>query len=183
MKTEIETRFLDIDKADLIKKLGALKAIDKGEVKLNEIIFYDKDFKWQNECRFVRLRKKGEIITLTYKQNKAQKVDSAKEIEFNVSSLESTKDLLETIGLTAYRTVEKYRHTFELGGVTLDIDTWPKIPVYVELEGDSVDALKNAANKLGLIWDNRFDGDARFVYKKYGFDFDKIRTVTFDKFE
>ena len=81
------------------------------------------------------------------------------------------------------KTVEKYRHTFELDGVVVDIDTWPKIPVFVELEGNSVDDLKLVAQKLGLIWENRFDGDPRFVYKKYGFDFDKIRTVTFNKFE
>ena len=43
MKTEIETRFLDIDKNDLISKLLSLHAIDSGETLLNDIIFYDKD--------------------------------------------------------------------------------------------------------------------------------------------
>ena len=183
MKTEIETRFLEIDKPALIKKLVALKAVDKGEIELNEIIFYDKDLKWLEEKRLVKLRKKNDSVKLIYKNNKEQKVDSAKEIEFDVSSLEDAKALLEAIGLVAYRIVEKYRHSFVLDGVTLDIDTWPKIPVYVELEGDSVEALQKVAQKLGLVWDNRFDGDPRFVYKKYGFDFDKIRTVTFDRFE
>lgn len=90
---------------------------------------------------------------------------------------------MEALGLVAYRTVEKYRHTFVLDGVTLDIDTWPKIPVYVELEGESVSAIRDVAEKLGFIWENRFDGDPRFVFKKYGFDFDNIHTVTFSKFE
>ncbi|MFA6430583.1 MAG: class IV adenylate cyclase [Candidatus Paceibacterota bacterium] len=183
MKTEIETRFLDINKEDLILKLREFGAVDMGEIKLDEVIFYDKEMNSLKENSFTRLRKKGEKITLTYKKNKEQLVDSAREIEFGVSDFFGAKSFLEAIGLIAYRVVEKYRHTFELGGVTLDIDTWPKIPPYVELEGDSVDSLKSVAQKLGLAWESRFDQDARFVFKRYGYDFDNIRTVTFDKFE
>ncbi len=172
MSIEIETRFLEINKEDLISKLKTLNAIDNGEVKLDEIIFYDKDLTWMNEN-----------IKLTFKSNKEQKIDSAKEIEFDVSSMEDARLFLEEIGLVQYRIVEKYRHTFRLGNVTLDIDTWPKIPVYVELEGDSVEELKKVADMLGFDWGNRFDGDARYVFKKYGFDFDNIKTITFDVFE
>ena len=56
---EIECRFLEIDKKDLIKRLKKLGAKDKGEVLLEETIIYDKDLKWRNENRFVRLRKSG----------------------------------------------------------------------------------------------------------------------------
>jgi adenylate cyclase class 2 len=183
MSTEIETRFLEVDKDGLILKLQSMNAVDKGEVKLHEIIFYGKDLLWMNENKFIRLRKKNDSVKLTFKSNKEQKVDTAQEIEFTVSSMDDAKSFLEAIGLVQYRVVEKYRHTFILDGVTLDIDTWPKIPVYVELEGDSVESLKGVAHKLGFDWDNRFDPDPRYVFKKYGFDFDNIRTVTFDIFK
>lgn len=183
MSIEIETRFLEIDKQELISKLKTFNAIDNGEVRLDEIIFYDKDLTWMNENKFVRLRKKNKNIKLTFKSNKEQKVDSAKEIEFDISGIEDARLFLEAIGLVQYRIVEKYRHTFRLGNVTLDIDTWPKIPVYVELEGDSVEELKKVADMLGFDWGNRFDADARYVFKKYGFDFDNIKTITFDVFE
>ncbi len=183
MKTEIETRFLEINKEDLISKLQALKAVNMGEVKLDEIIFYDKDLKCLENNSFVRLRKKNDKIVLTYKKNKAQGIDTAREIEFEVSDMDEAKQFIEVMGLIAYRVVEKYRHTFEIDGVTLDIDTWPKIPVYVEFESDSIEKMKSVANKLGLVWEDRFDGDAKYVFKHYGFDFDNIRTVTFDKFE
>ena len=65
MKIEIETRFLDINKKKIVKKLTELKAEDKGEVKLDEIIFYDKDLKWLDEHKLVRLRKNNEKIKLT----------------------------------------------------------------------------------------------------------------------
>ena len=100
MKIEVETRFLDIDKAALISKLKALKAVDYGEVKLDEVIFYDKDLKWLEEHRLVKLRKKGDKISLTYKQNKSQQVDSTKEIEFNVSSMEEAGSFLKGAGVS-----------------------------------------------------------------------------------
>jgi len=183
MKTEIETRFLEINKDILIEKLKKLGAIDKGGIKLNEIIFYDKELKSLENNTFIRLRQRGDKIFLTHKSNKEKGIDTTKEIEFEVSNFQAAKEFIETFDWITYRIVEKYRHTFELDGVTLDIDTWPKIPTYVELEGDSVDLLQEVAGKLGLNWEERFDADPRFVFKHYGFDFDKIRTVTFDKFE
>lgn len=183
MNTEIETRFLDINKDELIQKLKSLNAKDLGEIKLDEIIFYDDREKCLREKYFIRLRKKGDKTFMTYKSNAKQEVDSAKEIEFEVSSFTDAKLFLETIGWPAYRIVEKYRHTFELNDVTLDIDTWPQIPPYVEVEGYSIDSLKAVVDKIGLDWEKRFDQDARFVFKHYGYDFDNIKTVTFDKFE
>lgn len=183
MKTEIETRFLEIDKDVLISKLRGFGAQDLGEVKLDEVIFHDRDNKWLEENKLVKLRQNGSKIKLIFKCNKEKTVDGSKEIEFEVSDFLEAKAFLEATGLVPWRIVEKYRHTFKLDNVVIDIDTWPKIPVYAELEGDSVEELKLAAQKLELVWEDRFDGDPRFVYKKYGFDFDNIRTVTFDKFE
>ncbi|MEI6238521.1 MAG: class IV adenylate cyclase [bacterium] len=183
MKKEIETRFLEIDKDELICRLRKMGAEDRGETTLNEIIFYDKKLKWLNENKLARLRKRNGKITLTYKENKKQKTDSAKEIEFEVSDFGEAKDLLEALGLIPYRIVEKIRHTFILDDVILDIDTWPRIPTYVEFEGKSVKALQDLAKKLEFEWKKRFDGDPRYVYKKYGFNFDKLKIVTFNKFE
>lgn len=183
MKTEFETRFLDINKEEIISKLKNLGATDKGETKLEEVIFYDKELKWLNENKFVRIRNKNGVVKLTLKQNKEQTADSAKEIEFEVSNWSEAKEFLKAIGLVAYRIVEKYRHTFELNNITLDIDTWPKIPVYIEIEGGSVKDLEDTAKKLDLDWNRRFDKDARYVFKEYGYDFDNIKIVTFDEFK
>lgn len=183
MNKEIETRFLDINKEELVKKLKLFGATDKGEVKLDEIIFYDRELKWLDEKKLIKIRKNGDLIKLIFKNNKEKTIDGATEIEFIISSLKDAKAFLEGIGFVAYRIVEKYRHSFVLEGVTIDIDTWPKIPVYAEIEGDSVENIKYIVEKLNLKWEIRFDGDPRFVYKHYGFDFDKIRIVTFDKFE
>ena len=182
--TEIEVRFLDIDKDALIKKLLSLGAKDFGEVMLEEVILYDKDLKWLNENKLVRLRKSGDRIELTYKQNLHQTADSAREIEFEISDFEKAGALLEKLGLVQYRHQQKMRHTFEYGGITLDIDTWPRIPTYVELEGESEGVLKKVATELGFDWKNVVTKDARYVIEDiYKIPIAKMHWFTFDRFE
>jgi adenylate cyclase class 2 len=182
MQKEIETRFLDIDKNKLAKELLALGAVDKGEEKLEEMIFHAVDGLWVGKRKFVRLRKTNGKIKLTYKENEEQKVDSAQEIEFEVPDWDKCSEFLGKVGLTSMRHLEKYRHTFEFDGATIDIDTWPKIPVYAEIEGPSVEAIKNVCEKLRMDWEERFDGDAREVFRHYGYNLDDIVVITFDEF-
>jgi adenylate cyclase class 2 len=182
MKTEIETRFLDIDRDQLTKKLRSLNAVDHGEVRLEETIFEAADGSWVGKHKFIRLRKIGDRTVLTYKENAGQTISSAQEIEFEVSDFTQCSELLGKTGLKVKRTIEKDRHTFTLNGVTLDIDRWPKLPVYVELEGQSVAALERVAAQLGLDWTKRFDGDAREVFRHYGYDMDKLTVITSNEF-
>lgn len=182
MEKEIETRFLEINKDAIIKKIIILGGIDKGNEKLDEIIFHAADMSWLGKRKFVRLRKTKDKIKLTYKENKEQAIDSAREIEFEVSDLDKCSKFFDKVGLKAMRQIEKYRHTFELDDITIDIDLWPKIPAYVEIEGPSVESLKNICKKLGLNWDKRFDGDAREVFRHYGHNMDNLSVVTFSEF-
>jgi adenylate cyclase class 2 len=183
MQTEIETRFLEINKDELVKKLISLGAIDKGEEKLEETIFHAADGSWVGKSKFVRLRKTKNKIKLTFKTNVAQKVDSAMEIELEVSDVDKCRELLLQVGLKETRKVEKYRHTFKLSGVTIDVDTWPRIPVYAEVEGPSVESLQKICSQLSFDWEKRFDGDARQVFIHYGYDFDKVSLLTFNEFK
>ncbi len=181
MQKEIETRFLDINKDQLAQKIALLGAIDKDEEKVEEIIFHAADMSWVGKRKFVRLRKTKDKIKLTYKENVEQAVDSAQEIELEVSDLGKCSELLSKIGLTPMRQLEKYRHTFKLNGVTIDIDTWPKIPAYAEIEGPSVESLREICGKLDMDWEKRFDGDAREVFRHYGYDLDSITVITFSE--
>jgi adenylate cyclase class 2 len=183
MQKEIETRFLEVNKKELVKKLLALGATDEGEEKLEEIIFHAADMSWVGKRKYVRLRKTKDKIKLTYKENKEQTVDSAQEVEFYVSDWDKCSEFLNRVGLKAMRELEKFRHTLKLDDVTIDIDTWPKIPTYMEIEGPSVESLKKFCKKLGMDWDKRFDGDAKEVFRFYGYDLDNITVVTFSEFK
>lgn len=182
---EIEVRFLEIDTQELLKKLRDLGAIDYGEDFLREIVFYDKDMKWQyEEKKYVRTRSTKDGAFLTFKHNEEDTATGTKEIEFKIDNLEKAKQFLEEIGLIAFREQEKKRHKFKLGEVIVDIDSWPSIPTYVELEGPSESALQEAAKKLNLDWSKTVFEDPRFAIEKYyKIAVSKLKFFTFDKIE
>lgn len=181
---EIEVRFLEIDKDELVKKLKVLGAEDRGETMLQEIIFYDPELKMLTDRQFVRLRTARGKTKLTYKHHKERAVDGAVEIEFEVDDPKSAEAFLEVLGLPAFRHQEKKRHTLTLNGVTADIDTWPGIPTYVELEGPSKAALKDAAARIGLDWKDAVFDDARAVIEEhYHVPVGKMHWFTFERQE
>ena len=182
--TEIECRFLEIDKDALIKKLLELGAEDKGETMLEETIIYNQDLSWRQENRFLRLRKVGGKTKLSYKEHREHTVDGTYEIEFGIEDYKKAELMFEKIGLRPYRHQQKKRHTLELDGVTFDIDTWPRIPAYVELEGESEEVLKKAAQMVGYDWKNVIFNNASWVIEnKYNIPVRTLRWFTFDRFE
>ena len=182
---EIEVRFLEIDCPAFLDKLHKEGAEDFGEDFLKEIIFYDKELKWMYEVKkFVRIRQTKNKTLLSFKHNEEDSATGTKEIEIEVSDLQKTKEFLEEIGLIAYREQEKKRHKFKLQDVIIDIDTWPKVPTYVELEGPSEESLKKVAKILNLDWKDVVFKTARFIIEeKYGIPVSKLHFFTFDKIE
>lgn len=181
---EIEVRFLEINKEKLVKKLHEIGAVDKGEKMLEEIIIYDSKLEFPEKGHFVRLRKIGDKTKLTYKENRKQTINSAIEIELEVEDMEKAALIFEKVGLILFRRQQKKRHTFLIKDVVIDIDTWPRIPSYVELEGPSEDKLKEAAKLLGFDWNNAVFYDAKSIIEKnYNIPVGKMRWFTFDRFE
>jgi len=181
---EIECRFLEIDKEALIKKLRELGAKDEGEVMLNETIVYDKDLNWRAEHRLIKIRKAGDKITLTYKHKESLAIDGTTEIEFGIDNYRKAEQFFEAIGFVPYRHQEKLRHTFTLDGVTVDIDTWPRVPVYVEFEGNSEEDIKKLVDKVGYEWkDHTTMPPATVIETHYNIPVREMRYFTFDRFE
>lgn len=181
---EVEVRFLEIDKEALVRKLLEVGAKDLGDNILEEIIFYDPELKWRTENKFVRIRKSGEKIKMTYKHNREQTIDSTIEIELEINDIKKAEAFLEKMNLQAFRHQQKKRHTFELDGTTIDIDTWPKIPTYVEIEGNSEGQIKEVSEKLGLDWRKVVFEDAGSVIENiYKIPVKSMRWFTFDRFE
>lgn len=182
---EIEVRFLEINKDELVKKLIELGAEDGGEDMLEEIIFYDNDLTWRDMGgKRLRLRTQKGKTLLSFKHHIEHSADGTEEIEFEVSDVNSAKDFLEKIGYPAYRHQQKKRHTLKLNDVTFDIDTWPRIPTYVELEGMSEEVLKLMSEKVGLDWkDVVFENPRIVIEKHYNIPVGNMRWFTFDKFE
>lgn len=182
---EIEVRFLEIDAEALKQRLRELGAEDFGEDMFEEIIAY-KDAEWFEYMRkFVRLRKSKNKITMTYKHQEKDIADGTEEIEFNVDNFDNAELFLKRIGFDYFmRKQQKKRHSFKFSRVNVDIDTWPKIPTYLELEGESEQALKDMAQKLNLDWSKAiFENHRIFIEKYYGIPVAKLKYFTFDRIE
>lgn len=181
---ELEARFLEIDTEQIKKKLKELGANDLGEDVLYEIIFYDKALTWKSERRFVRLRKTRNGTFLSYKHKPKKESLDMEEVEILVDDWKKTKLLLERTGLVAYREQEKRRHTFRLGEVICDIDTWPSVPSYLEIEGETEKAIKTTAESLGLSWNNAvFYGAGYILEHFYTIPVMSLHAFTFDRVE
>ncbi|HLC44859.1 MAG: hypothetical protein A2722_03590 [Candidatus Doudnabacteria bacterium RIFCSPHIGHO2_01_FULL_50_11] len=179
---EIEVKFLEIDKEAMRARLRALGAADRGEELISEIIFYDPDRRWITENKFVRIRQAARGARLTYKESDEESVDGTIEIELSIESLNKGKKFLQAVGLVASREQEKRRHSFVLDQVMIDIDTWPQVPTYIELEGESEAALKAVAEKLGLDWSKKVVGTAgKVIEEHYGIPVRSYQYFTFTR--
>jgi adenylate cyclase class 2 len=108
----------------------------------------------RNTFRVLRLRQ-DEKARFTFKGPSVEKeggILSRREIEFVVEDFDSAKQFLEALGYEVVVFYEKFRTTYELYDTHIMLDELP-YGQFVEIEGESVDAIHNVANLLHLNWD------------------------------
>jgi len=178
MKTEFEVKILDINVLEITALLESLGARKIAERSMRRFV-YDLE-KTEFSCKsWIRLRDDGEKTTLTYKQVDSHAIDGTKEIEFNVASFELANDFLQKVGFlpTAYQ--ENKRVHYLLNGVEIDLDYWPKIPPYLEVEAESAEKVESIVKKLGFEMSQTTSLDVGSVFKKYGFNIHDFKELKF----
>lgn len=177
MKTEFEVKVLEIDHAQIVQKLEHLGAIKKSEG-LQERFVYD--VKPANPNRWIRLRTNGTTTTLTIKDLQAKTIDGMKELEIEVSDIEKTNAILETLGFKNRGFQQNRRVQFILDGVEIDLDKWPMIPEYMEIEGKNKEVIYHILEKLGIDKDRICTLDVESIYRHYGHDFKHLSNLSFE---
>lgn len=167
MKTEYEVKVLEIDHNKMVEKLERLGAIKKIDA-LQEGYIYDVIPK--NDHQWLRLRTNGEKNTLTLKSLQAKTIDGMKEIEIEVSDFYETHKLLENIGFHNKGFQQNKRVQYILDGVEIDLDHWPLIPEYMEIEGDSEESVDKMLELLDVDKEKIVTLDVTSIYKHYGFE-------------
>jgi adenylate cyclase class 2 len=151
---EIEAKFYIQDLNKIRMQLEHLGARLMQERVLETNIRFDlPDASLRAEGRVLRLRQDTDI-RLTYKSasKNEQGVLSREEIEFVVEDFEKAKRFLEALGYQKLVSYEKYRTTYELNKTHVMLDELP-YGNFVEIEGETVDAIRALADQLGLYWD------------------------------
>lgn len=138
---EIEVKFLNINVPEFRKqhkKLGAKKVFEK---LYRRKMFDYPDWRLDKRGAWLRIRDEGDKVMMVYKQRLGIKEggndDGMEEIEVEVSDFEQTSLIFDKIGFITKRYTENRRERWKLGEVTFDLDTYPLIPTYLEIEATS----------------------------------------------
>ncbi|MDD3035920.1 MAG: CYTH domain-containing protein [Candidatus Saccharimonadaceae bacterium] len=166
MQTEIEVKWLNIDIDEMRRKLGDLGA----ELVQPERIMvrrpYDfPDKRLEKIGGWVRVRKEGDKTTLCYKQLNDRTLHGTKEITVVVDDFDVTCKFLEAIGLVSKSYQETKRESWKLGEVEIELDTWPWVLSFIEIEAPSEEKLRESAAKLNLDFSDALYGSVEPVYQ------------------
>jgi adenylate cyclase class 2 len=174
MKIEYEVKILDIDVDEIAKKLKKLGARKVSEKILRR---YTYDFTPRKENSWIRLRDEGDKVTLAIKEIHDDSVEGTHEHEVGVSSFAETNELLNLLGYRHKQYQENKRVSYTIGDTHIEIDYWPQIPPYLEIEGSSKEEVEKIVSKLGFEMSGTTSINTMEVYRKYGIDLQKIRDL------
>ncbi len=177
MHTEFEERILEVDIDKVTNKLISLGAEKVGEWFQKRYVY---DFTPPRDSQWIRLRTNGEVTTLCYKNVEKNTVDGTHELEVEVSDFDETNELLNVLGYKAKGYQENKRVRYILDGVEVDIDTWPMIPTYMEIEAESEERVKEIEKLLEVDPAKVTALNCEDIYIDiYGIDVEKIKELKF----
>jgi len=173
--TEKEVKILDVDVENLVKKLdklGAKKVFDADRI----FTYFDYDDG--------KLRKLGEEVRLTeeekLKLSFSRRLENREKetIKVFVSRKKEIVDFLLRLGLYPIAEIKSHRISYELGTIDFDIDIFPKIPPFLEIDlGDSPQmSLNDLIKYLDLESKEMADISTHEIYSRMEIDF-------FDRFK
>lgn len=178
MKTEYEIRVLEINTEQVVNTLDKLGAKKLGEYNQRRYVY---DLKPVQDGKWIRLRTNGQKTTLAYKDIVSNTIDGTKEVEFIVDNFDNANEFLNKIGFNARSYQENKRIQYKLEDVEIDIDSWPMIPTYLEIEGNDEVSVNNMINKLNLEKQKITTLNCDDIYRNfYNIDISKIKLLKFN---
>lgn len=179
METEYEVRVLNIDVDKVMHTLESIGAKKKGEYFQKRNIY---NFNPRIEGKWIRLRTNGEQTTLTIKNRYDDtKIGGTLELEEVVEDFDKTDKILNELGYTRELYQENKRITYYLDDVEFDIDSWPMIPTYIEIEGKNEEIVNKYVDILNLRNNEITCKNIKDVYSKYNIDLDNYKELKFEE--
>ncbi len=167
MKPEIEAKFLDVDHDVLrakLKEIGAECVQPMRVMKRQGYDFEDGRLR-KNNNGWVRVRDEGDKITMSYKQLNDRGLDGTHEVQLTIDNFEAAGDFLQAVGLKRNVFQVTKRESWRLDEFEIELDEWPWVKPYVEMEGPDEASLRDLAQKLDLDWSKVCHGSVEIVYQ------------------
>ena len=178
-RLQILEKKLEIENIRSIANLPVKEILSKieNESFINEI----SQFKI-NPNKWIRLRKSNDKIELTTKhifEKKNMELQKVIEREINTSSFEETNSILESIGIVKRSYQEKIRYSYQLDGANIEIDIWPMLDPYLEIECDDINTIKSIISKLNFNNKEIVSINTQQLYSRIGIDIQEISELKF----
>ena len=93
----------------------------------------------------------------------------------------SVEDLIRELGYVPKGYQENRRVQYSYQGVEIDIDYWPLIPTYLEIEGSSEDDVYSVLSLLGLKKEDATTKDVESLYLDYGYNIEEIYNLKLEE--
>lgn len=177
---EIDNLLTDIDKEELsliVREENLSKLIKKYNLEeLKEILNNKSLIKFiekfhNNKNKWIRVRETNGKTTIAVKHilaSNESNIQQMLETEMKVQNIELANSMLEAIGYSYKSYQEKRRITYLLDEHEIDIDFWPGIPAYAEIEGTSESDLETFLKEIGYSIKDTVSCTADEVYRMYG---------------
>lgn len=179
---ENEVRILEIHVDEFIKELEELGAKKVGDWVQKRMVY---DFHPKIERKWIRLRTNGETTTLTIKHvEDKKKIDGTKELEIVVDDFDKTNEILKELGYTPTSIQENKRARYMYEDIEIDIDSWPMIPIYIEIEGKTVEDVEEFLEKINISKEKITTLDVQSIYEEiYHIPLSEYKVLTFERQE
>lgn len=184
MKTEIEAKWLRIDIDDMRQKLiqAGAKLIQQERLMSRRTYDYP-DLRLNKVSAWVRIRDEGDKITMSYKQLQERTLTGTKESNLGIDNMDEAHIFLTSLGLKVKSAQDTKRESWTLNNCEVELDTWPWIPSFLEIEGPNISAVEETATLLGFTMSDALYGGVEPAYQDI-FDItdeeiDTLRSITF----
>ncbi len=155
-KIEQEAKFYISNPVVLEKRLQSMGATLKQPRTLEKNLRFDTpDRRLAESFQTLRLRQdRASRLTFKGASDPEQEVSFRRELEVEISDLETAQAILEALGFEVFVRYEKYRSAYQLGDVEVSVDEMP-FGRFCEIEGPDTTSIERTAHTLGLDWEAR----------------------------
>ncbi|MDO8598660.1 MAG: CYTH domain-containing protein [bacterium] len=169
MQNEFEAKCIVGDIADARQRLERIGArCVQPERLLRRAVFDFPDGALDRRGAWVRVRDEGDRVTMSYKQAPpGAMIADCFETELTIDAYDRGFAFCEDLGMIRKSYQETRRESWELVDVQFDIDTWPGIPTFLEVEGVSEDVVRQNVEALGFSWTSVLFGGVGIVYQRH----------------
>ena len=165
------------DFEELLEKEDLVKILENSN-KFNSSI----SSKIINPNKWLRLRQSNDKIELTLKhvyEKNNEKIQKVKEFEVNTSNLEETNLILENMGIVRRNYQEKIRHSYTYKNAEIELDEWPMLKPYMEIECDDEKVIQEIIDLLDLNDKEIVSLNTEQLYKRENIDVLEISELKF----